>query len=370
MLSRSTMRILGAASLVALVGGGCSPAAMDPGTLPVNQDLKVCTTRGCGTNDEPNGRGIHIARTNPLSQYGIHNSDGTLHFWMTHFESSAGKVQAAGYFLSSTGTATKALSDVISASYDGKPAALHNITTEGSVLLVTLRDSSSNLFTLKGEEVLGLELNFALASLDRRVGRDIRLTFDATDEVPSPSGDVFSYTVRYADRTLGDAPTELCQNKLTGPESNLFFGSASWHPITSVRTDAKEHTTITCRSGATAVCMAWGYRPWASAINGLTDVEESLRDTHMACMNMKRAAYCGGAETFTLEGTKILIQDVYKPSFNGDMSPLLEAAWTPKGATCVSNPRHDPATYFASACSQTLPQCPTNGAEPLVTSLP
>lgn len=372
MLSRSTLCSLGLAGLFALLGAGCAPESPgSEGTQSVTQNGKVCTTRGCGTTDEPNGRGIHIGRTDPQSEYGIHNSDGSFKWWLTHFESSGGKVQAAGWFIDGSGTAVKVLSSTIAASYLGKPAALLDMTSQGSQLVVTLRDTAGIVFTLTDKEAVGLELDFSLANPDRRLAHDFQLTIDSAAELKSLTGDVFGYTVRYADRTLGDKPRELCQNAVTGPEPNLFFGGASWHPISAERIDAKEHLTITCgNTGAVAVCMGWGYRPWASAFNGISGADESLRDTHQACIQMKRAAYCGGAEAFTLEGTKILIQDIYEPAFNDSRSPDLEAVWTPKGAKCVSHPRHDPATYFASACGQTLPQCPAGITDTLVTSIP
>jgi hypothetical protein len=367
---RSTMRALGLAGLVALVGSGCGSGPTDTDTTAVTQNGKNCPIRGCTSGDDPNGRGIHIARTLPESEYGVHNSDGSIKFWMTHFENDGGKVRAAGYFLDSSGTATKALSDYISASYQGSPATLLEVNTEGSVLVVTLRDTGGTVFQLKDKEVIGLSFNFALTNLSRRITHDFQLSFDAAEPLTSQTDDLFGYTVSFADRTLGDKPRELCQNAGTGPEANVFIGGASWHPITSERTDDKAHTTITCRSGAVAICPAWGYRPWATAYNTLTSADEPLVDAHQACIQMKRAAYCGGAQAFTVEGTKIMIADSFDPGFNRDSSPTLEAVWTPTGALCVSNPRHDPAAFFASACGQSLPQCNAGVTSFLTTSLP
>jgi hypothetical protein len=369
MLSRSSLRSLGLLGLFALIGAGCSSEPSDPGTGKVTQKGQVCM-RGCGTADEPNGRGIHIARTDPESEYGIHNSDGSFKFWLTHFESSSGGVQAAGWFIDGTGTAVKVLSSAITASYQGHPAALLNLTSSGSELVATVRDTSGIVFTLVGKENVGLELNFALQNPDRRIAHDFRISVDSIDPISSVTGDVAAYTLRYADRSLGDKPRELCQNALSGPESNVFFGGASWHPIHSGRTDDPGHLTVTCQSGAVAVCMGWGYRPWAKAYNSLTANDESLRETHQACIQMKRAAYCGGAQAFTLEGTKIDIKDSFQPSFNSSFSGDIEAVWGPNGATCVSKPRHDPATYFGSACGQSLPQCPAGSVGTLITSIP
>ncbi|MFO0572681.1 MAG: ADYC domain-containing protein [Polyangia bacterium] len=370
MLSRSTSRSLGLLGVLALLGAGCAPATPESeGTQSVTQKGQVCT-RGCGSTDEPNGRGIHIARTEPQSQYGMHNSDGSFKFWLTHFESSGGKVQAAGWFIDGSGTAVKALSTTIAASYQGRPAALLNMTSQGSQLVVTLRDTTGIVFTLLDKENVGLELNFSLANPDRRIAHDFQITVDSLDAISSLTGDVSGYTLRYADRSLGDKPRELCQNALTGPESNVFFGGASWHPIHSGRVDNPGHLTVTCQSGAVAVCMGWGYRPWAKAYNSLTSQDESLLDTHQACIQMKRAAYCGDAQAFTIEGTKIAIQDSFQPAFNSEFSGDIEAVWGPKGASCVTTPRHDPATYFASACAQTLPQCPAGAVGTLISSNP
>lgn len=366
---RSTMRVLGLAGLLALTGSGCGETPADPGTASVDQNGKNCPIRGC-TGDDPNGRGIHIARTSPQSQYGIHNSTGSFKFWLTHFENTGGKIFAVGWYIDGLGNAVQAKSDVISASYKGSSADLLAIDTDGSLLILTLRDSGGNVIQLKDQEVVGVAFNFALATLDRRQQHDFRLNFDAADPLKSAAGDLFGYSISFEDRSLGDAPKPLCQNALTGAEPNVFIDNAAWHPITSDRTDSKSFTTITCPSGAVAVCPSWGYRPWATAFNTLTGVDEPMADAHQACIQMKRAAYCGGAEAFTVEGTKIMIMDTFDPSFNRDSSPVTEAVWSPKGALCVSNPRHDPATYFASACGASLPQC--SGAEVsfLTTSLP
>lgn len=367
---RSTMRVLGLAGLLALTGLGCGEAPADPGTTSVDQNGKNCPIRGCTGGDDPNGRGIHIARTTPQSQYGVHNSTGSFKFWLTHFENLGGKIVAVGWFIDGLGTAVQAKSDVISASYKGSSVDLLEIDTDGSALVLTLRDSAGIPFQLKDKEVVGVSFNFALATLDRRQQHDFRLNFDAADPLKSAAGDLFGYTMTFEDRSLGDAPKPLCQNATTGAESNVFIDNAAWHPITSDRTDDKAYTTITCQSGAVAVCPSWGYRPWATAYNTLTKADEPLVDAHQACIQMKRAAYCGGAQAFTVEGTKIMISDTFDPAYNYDSSPVTEAVWGPKGALCVSNPRHDPATYFASACGASLPQC--SGAEVsfLTTSLP
>jgi hypothetical protein len=367
---RLTMRVLGLAGLLALTGFGCGEAPADPGTATLDQNGKNCPARGCTSGDDPNGRGIHIARTTPQSQYGIHNSDGSFKFWMTHFENFSGKIVAVGWYIDGLGTAVQAKSDAISATFKGSPVTLLEIDTEGSLLVLTLRDSGGNVFLLKDKDVVGVSFNFALVTLDRRQQHDFRLNFDAADPLKSATGDLYGYSVSFEDRSLGDAPKPLCQNALTGAEPNVFIDNAAWHPITSDRSGSKAYTTITCQSGAVAVCPSWGYRPWATAYNLLTAADEPLVDAHQACIQMKRAAYCGGAQAFTVEGTKIMISDTYDPAFNRDLSPVTEAVWSPSGALCVSNPRHDPATYFASACGASLPQCTGAEVSFLTTSLP
>jgi hypothetical protein len=85
-------------------------------------------------------------------------------------------------------------------------------------------------------------------------------------------------------------------------------------------------TELTCTSGAVGKCIRWGYAPDVS------------RAAHAACVRMVRADYGGDDQPWTRDGTMIAFCDrAGIHPCRGD--ELIEAAWTPAGATCVARTR-------------------------------
>lgn len=92
---------------------------------------------------------------------------------------------------------------------------------------------------------------------------------------------------------------------------------------------------LACTSGAQGKCLRFGYRPWETGPDGVSNT-----DRYNACIHMVRADYCGDGTATTEDGTLIDMFDdagiqvaERKPGFT------FEAAWTPMGAACVAHVR-------------------------------
>jgi hypothetical protein len=131
----------------------------------------------------------------------------------------------------------------------------------------------------------------------------------------------------------------------------VWDGTAARHDRLTV--GATELTTsFSCRTGAIAKCVAWGYAPWKVGT-----------DLHQACTRMVRADYCGTGVSYTKDGTLIDVYDtkgVQLPTL-GDASLAFEAGWGPGGAVCASRTRFSATTPDGTSvlpsCWESLPKC-------------
>jgi hypothetical protein len=151
----------------------------------------------------------------------------------------------------------------------------------------------------------------------------------------------------------------LCKDLKGEGEPASFLGGATFDPFTAARTDALTAVTMSCQKGGITTCMEWGYLPWQFGLNVATKQDEFLTNAHAACIQMKRAAYCG-IKSYTKDGTEIEIADAYDPSVQQSSVKTLEALWTPTGAAClnVANRRHTDIAF--PGCVPSLPPCPAS----------
>lgn len=177
------------------------------------------------------------------------------------------------------------------------------------------------------------------------------------DQVTDVKG-VFEYGVMV--RVEGVSNWEsLCKDTRGDREPASFLGGATFDPFTAARTSAVDAVTMSCQKGGITTCMEWGYRPWQLGINSTTRQDELLTNAHAACIQMKRAAYCGN-KSYTKDGTTIEIADLYDPSIQQSSVQTLEAIWTSTGAVClnVANRRHTDIPF--NGCLSALPPCPAS----------
>jgi hypothetical protein len=128
-------------------------------------------------------------------------------------------------------------------------------------------------------------------------------------------------------------------------EGAVFFNGEQIDPLTGQRTPNNPYIDVSCASGGIAACMIWGYSPWATG-----------GDSHQACLQMKRAAYCGDIP-YTTYGHVIYVTDSLNPQINDAFGTTLEAYWGPNGALCLSNRRDTDISF--PGCSPALPTCDT-----------
>lgn len=347
----TTQRLMMAMGLVAMMGAGCGQVGADDADA-LKQNAKVCPYRNCaGADDEPNGRGIHIATTKTPSTYGIHDSE--IDWWVTHFQQVGPDVKAVGWSKDGTGQLVQVASTPVSASYRGNGYKLAGLQTINSMLIVSLLDPVTMKITkVTNIDVDGLALSFDVTPVFplRSQPKSISLFFNFTEERKSSGTGIFGYKIQYLIKGAA-AKVDFCLNSDLTDEWNVFHTGAFFNPLTGVGTSGGNITNITCRTGAVATCMQWGYQPWASAFSKVSQQVESLEKYHQACIHMKRAAYIQAdlTRTFTIEGTEIEINDPFDPPFHSSSMTTTEAYWTEVGATCVSDKRHPELIDAATA---------------------
>jgi hypothetical protein len=305
----------------------------------------------------PNGTGVHIGTTKPLSQWGFSTSYGW--FYTTGFTNSVPNVLVNGGYFDGVNY-NPGTGKILTAERSGISYSVREISAEdGQLRVVVIDPSTFATVDLSGDKLIDLRLHVQLPPPFK--GADLRtysLIFHGVKELDSNTKDVFGYELTtQIDNSPGAKEVAFCQrNDLGTNEMAQFTGGSQWNPMTAKRTDAKALTSVSCESGAIGRCAQWGYRPWAKAANKATGTSEYLPDAHQACIYMKRADYCGNGDTYTVDGTMIGISDVFDPAFQATGGGKLEALWTPKGALCLGIQRHADMP-IAPACAVTLPAC-------------
>jgi hypothetical protein len=185
------------------------------------------------------------------------------------------------------------------------------------------------------------------------------LKFDNVYVDPThPNSDVYLYDVSYQ-QSGNTTWKSLCLDSTGNPVPAIPIRN-SWNVQTGARIDDANAVTFACVSGALGKCVRLGYRPWAQATrcansNSCTTV--SLADYHQACTRMIRADYCGNSVSYTLNGTLIDVFDDLSPQIQSEAAHWpLEAQWSPQGATCLSDARHQELVNAKRSPSCSPPQ--------------
>jgi hypothetical protein len=104
--------------------------------------------------------------------------------------------------------------------------------------------------------------------------------------------------------------------------------------------------SFSCRRGAIAKCVAWGYAPWSAGSRA-----------HQTCTRVARADFCGDGRSFTVDGTPITVSTPGEHAASGaslETEMEFEAGWNEDGAVCVNKPRFH---AFSAAGEEVLPSC-------------
>ena len=226
---------------------------------------------------------------------------------------------------------------------------LQGLTLQGMTLQGT-QIVDGETVNLSGNDFIGTELRL---DVDDGQGGETAVTVTIDDIYPAPEAkfdDVLAYEVSY--KIAGeDVARPLCVDDANVAWPAYIF-SGYWDEETGDFIDEPDTISFACHFGVVAKCALWGYRPWAESeqckkgkkgkkSKGCETV--SLRDYHQACTRMARADYCGNGEPWTVDGTQINIYDQLSPQIQEDEAPAdwqIEAEWTPDGAYCLSDIRH------------------------------
>jgi hypothetical protein len=174
-----------------------------------------------------------------------------------------------------------------------------------------------------------------------------------------------TYGMSWTDVIAKGAPTAYCHTPPSPaapapastaqwpPDSVVFQEGIDVDPVTGTVTLAPSHVTMSCYFGAPATVYRWGY-----------DYRAGDTSYFASGIHMKRASYCGDAAFYTVAGTEIHIAD--NIPVQNEPGGVIEAWWTPTGASCLDYPdgmRHgDIASRkgFNGSCgTRVLPRCPT-----------
>lgn len=366
----STQSRLSFVLTTALLTSSCGDSPLrDAELLSRQSNLRTCPN--CPPEEYSNGTGVNIGYTGSpdFSYYGFYMPDGRRWYltgFMNHMDLSGNLwVRANGWYNVAPDSASAADAAIPSATYRSATYTVQRIATnKGSTLSIVLRNpSTGSTVTVAGTDLLGIVLRIQVPSFAGAGSYPyfLRIHNTALPVSGTEFTDVNGYHLSYMSTEAGIPTwTNYCNHgaEATDIPAVLYMGS-QWHPLTGARTDSSSRVALTCRTGAIAQCMAWGYRPWASATNTTTDQSESLRSAHQACIHMKRASYCGDSHQYTHDGVEIGINDPYGGAISGMLSPLglIEAEWSPSGATCLSTTRLLNPGF--PGCANALPSCPS-----------
>lgn len=167
---------------------------------------------------------------------------------------------------------------------------------------------------------------------------------------------LYAYNLRWRpDVDPLSAPTQYCYR---GPDPSapsaplrqdqvVFQRGIIVDPVTGRVTSDPNAVTMSCAWGAVAKAYNFGY-----AYVDPRDGSAFDRFFYEAAIHMKRAAYCGGADTYTIAGVRIGIHDNLGINQYPRILSAREARWSPDGASCLNlRKRRYPPRSFDGRCT-------------------
>ncbi len=222
--------------------------------------------------------------------------------------------------------------------------SLNGVSLNGvSLNGVSLNGVSLNGVSLNGVSLNGVSLNgvsltgtrsdsgevISIASVGRQLtaalsnGETLQLRIDAASQLTGANSDVWSYDASYQ-TDLGWQP--ICSSGALAISGT--WSTARGVPGGGAYTASTSDFTFACRTKTIAKCVELGYKPW----NGkLTQLE--------TCVRLLRGDFCGDGTPYTADGTLLNLYD--NVGVQSDThSWMVEAEWTPAGASCITKPRY------------------------------
>lgn len=347
----STRYQMGLGTMLALLAtlsmGGCEGVPLSVAEVGSrSSDVSGCPV-GSDECDygNPNGQGIYNIEG---GEHCLQTPAGT--FCPTGFSTLPGSLHIEGIF-DRAGTWNH-ISVPVSGLLAGVTVTPVSMSAPDTRVTVQYVDASGQEHALAGEALDQLILEFDVG------GTHFQLALLLPGDKPIDVNTVVEYAVMV--RVEGVSNWEsLCKDIQGDREPASFLGGATFDPFEATRATAPYAVTMSCQKGGITTCMEWGYRPWQLGVNTATKQDELLASAHAACIQMKRAAYCGH-KSYTKDGTLIEIADPYDPSLQQSAVKDLEAIWTPAGAAClnVANRRHTDIPF--AGCLPALPPCPSS----------
>jgi hypothetical protein len=315
-------------SVVGLLGSSCLTANMGEDEVGPVEQLRAQVTRGNGIN--LNGINLNGINLNGINLNGI-NLNGIL----------VSGVQISGSQISGLGLSSISINDgAISIAVPGTKKILSGSDLKGMIAYVTIPDPVTRVpakYTFRIDNVV-------------------------LDTANKSFKDVWLYQVSY--QVEGNqAWQSLCKDYSGNPAPVIPVKGSYWNEVTGARIDDPNSGMLACYEGAIGKCISVGYRPWATAQQCTGSGKSkrcttiSLKDHHQACTRMIRADYCGEGKSYTVNGTVLDIFDYLQPPVQlQEEKWQMEARWTPTGASCLTERRHE-EIKFPGCKGRKLKEC-------------
>ena len=319
------------AALAVLMLGGWAPlAAANP---------------GCTECTEPNGRGIYVAKGN---SYCIkYNPNGEEQFCPEGFVQTASPggtlVELKGRLVNAKGEDSEQ-GFKVGAVLKGQPMRVLGVSTRASVLgrpaarlIFAIAPENGAPVTVTGSALSDLTLRIRINPPPMQtwaLPRVIDFRFEEVG-VPKTPDSLYEYKGTWSLPNNNGVTGLLCDGPVN-PKNLSVLPDKRVDGMQGTVTDEGRRVTVACGSGAIVTCMNWGYQP--SRLSAPSPEENALLG---ACIQAKRGAYLGGAESYTEQGVQIALRDNYSDAqghgpINNAAITALEAIWTHKGAACLN----------------------------------
>jgi uncharacterized protein YjbI with pentapeptide repeats len=163
-------------------------------------------------------------------------------------------------------------------------------------------------------------------------GSTLALRVDSVTQGSGGDSELWAYRVSYQGSDGGWRP--VCQDA-NGDAASAIAVAGRWNYLQGVpgggdKIDDASAFTFACEGAAIAKCMHFGYKPWATDVNG-----QSLAGHHQACTRMVRADFCGDGASHTTDGQWVNLYDGVGIQADTE-SWNAEAEWDESGARCFT----------------------------------
>lgn len=344
-LDRPT-RLLAATALLLAAGCGAETTTVESaapdGTRTANGLVKCPDPSSCTLS---NGIGVYYAED------GFAGLDDKLMLLITHFDNHEKDVTFEGrYFDSDLGQwknlPTSGLVDAgIYGNVEWNVIAVHVDAAWASFTLQSRKDPSITV-EVKQKDLRNLTLRLRIENpMLRGKLAFYLLQFTAI----TVENHVVSYMPEWRPDSFGTKWKPYCLDPKGNPDNASFQEAIQVDPVDGTINyggDAPYSVTFSCRLGAPVTCQEWGYDPM------------KYQWHFPSCIHMKRASYCGDQNAFTYSGTKLVVADSEGVWTDKIDKTNVEAEWSPKGAVCVTAPRHPMLGYNFMCNGSPMPKCP------------